>query len=316
MKKIRKTGIYLLTGVLLLAFAPLTVLADTASDQVRLAAGSYTTLGDVNGDYQVDAKDLTTLAKHVANIVTIKNSDLYAAADVNSDGSVDAKDLTHLAKYVANIIPDLTTDVKKELENDPEFLKFATNYAWTSLHQLNGQVNSNQYVAGTEEAVLEVMCFFPDRTGFSAYYPEGWVVSKNSGMFPDPMTNGTISEAALHEYAQRYFNISDEAFGSFKQNQISRGLYTDGYFAYQPAGWGQVSVDFCGIQAAHKDGGFYVVDFYGLQGGPLMPHFEWGTSISEIPSEYRMIYHAVFEKKQNGGTVNWCLHSLIPEKAY
>ena len=64
-------------------------------------------LGDVNGDGDVNAKDLTTLAKHVAKITTITDADLLAAADVNKDGDVNAKDLTHLAKYVAKIITEL-----------------------------------------------------------------------------------------------------------------------------------------------------------------------------------------------------------------
>ena len=63
--------------------------------------------GDVNGDGDVNAKDLTALAKHVAKISTITDADLLAAADVNKDGDVNAKDLTHLAKYVAKIIKEL-----------------------------------------------------------------------------------------------------------------------------------------------------------------------------------------------------------------
>ena len=60
--------------------------------------------GDVNGDGEVNAKDLTVLAKYVAKISTITDADLLSAADVNKDGDVNAKDLTHLAKYVAKII--------------------------------------------------------------------------------------------------------------------------------------------------------------------------------------------------------------------
>ena len=46
-------------------------------------------------------------SKHVAKISTITDADLLAAADVNKDGDVNAKDLTHLAKYVAKIITEL-----------------------------------------------------------------------------------------------------------------------------------------------------------------------------------------------------------------
>lgn len=65
------------------------------------------TIGDVNGDNKVNAKDLTTLAKHVAKITNIRDKNLLKAADVNKDGSVNSKDLTHLAKYVAKIISKL-----------------------------------------------------------------------------------------------------------------------------------------------------------------------------------------------------------------
>lgn len=64
-------------------------------------------LGDVNGDNQVDAKDLTTLARHVAKIELITESDFLMRADTNQDGVVDAADLTHLARYVAKIITEM-----------------------------------------------------------------------------------------------------------------------------------------------------------------------------------------------------------------
>lgn len=60
--------------------------------------------GDVNGDGEIDAMDLTILAKHVAEIVRIGDESLLQAADVNADGEIDVKDLTHLAKIVAHII--------------------------------------------------------------------------------------------------------------------------------------------------------------------------------------------------------------------
>lgn len=97
MKRIVSFGLALFLTVLILPMLAFPASAETAGGM----------LGDVNGDYNVDAKDLTHLAKHVAKISTITDAGLFKAADVNSDGEVDAKDLTHLAKYVAKIIASL-----------------------------------------------------------------------------------------------------------------------------------------------------------------------------------------------------------------
>ena len=64
-------------------------------------------LGDVNLDKDVNAKDLTALARHVAKIQLITDRNALLNADVNGDGAIDAKDLTKLARYVAKIIPSL-----------------------------------------------------------------------------------------------------------------------------------------------------------------------------------------------------------------
>ncbi len=63
--------------------------------------------GDVNGDGEVDAKDLTALARHVAKIETITDETLLQNADVTNDTEVTAADLTKLARYVARIIDTL-----------------------------------------------------------------------------------------------------------------------------------------------------------------------------------------------------------------
>lgn len=63
-------------------------------------------LGDINLDGNVDAEDLTAMARHVAKIDIISESKALLAADVNSDGLVDAEDLTILARYVAKIISE------------------------------------------------------------------------------------------------------------------------------------------------------------------------------------------------------------------
>ena len=63
--------------------------------------------GDTNGDNNVDASDLTRLAKHLAKIETITSLEQLENADVNHDGKVSSEDLTKLARYVAKIITDL-----------------------------------------------------------------------------------------------------------------------------------------------------------------------------------------------------------------
>lgn len=57
---------------------------------------------DLNGD--VDAQDLTILARHVAGIERLASANTLSNADVNGDGSIDASDLTMHARYVAGII--------------------------------------------------------------------------------------------------------------------------------------------------------------------------------------------------------------------
>lgn len=60
--------------------------------------------GDIDLDGDVDAKDLTMLARHVAGIEMLVHAVALTNADVNCDGTVDANDLTMHARYVAGII--------------------------------------------------------------------------------------------------------------------------------------------------------------------------------------------------------------------
>lgn len=60
-------------------------------------------LGDLDLDGDVDAADLTLLARHVAKIELLSNVALLNA-DVNGDWDVDAEDLTLHARFVAKII--------------------------------------------------------------------------------------------------------------------------------------------------------------------------------------------------------------------
>ena len=63
--------------------------------------------GDANGDGQVNAKDLTRLARHLAKIDPITETELIENSDVTHDGKVTSDDMTKLARYVAKIITNL-----------------------------------------------------------------------------------------------------------------------------------------------------------------------------------------------------------------
>ena len=71
---------------------------------VAIIESKASALGDVTGDGEVDANDLTALSRHVARIEEFTDSNILKAADVTGDGEVDANDLTVLSRYVARII--------------------------------------------------------------------------------------------------------------------------------------------------------------------------------------------------------------------
>lgn len=79
-------------------------------DDLSLAAENYTPgqevqlKGDLDSDWDVDAEDLTILARHVAGIEVL--TDAAALKNANVDGSceITAEDLTLHARYVAGII--------------------------------------------------------------------------------------------------------------------------------------------------------------------------------------------------------------------
>lgn len=61
-------------------------------------------LGDLDGDGDADAFDLTILARHVGGIEELTDAALLANADVTNDGKINANDLTRHARYVGGII--------------------------------------------------------------------------------------------------------------------------------------------------------------------------------------------------------------------
>lgn len=69
--------------------------------------GGTVVLGDVTGEGDVTADDLTGLARHLAKIQLITDPQLLTNADVTGEGDVTADDLTKLARFLAKIIGSL-----------------------------------------------------------------------------------------------------------------------------------------------------------------------------------------------------------------
>ena len=74
-----------------------------ANGSVTVAEAEAALLGDVNLDGEIDAKDLTLLARHVAKIEYITDPQALVNADINKDSGISSEDLTKLARHVAKI---------------------------------------------------------------------------------------------------------------------------------------------------------------------------------------------------------------------
>lgn len=81
-----------------------TIVLSGASEGLRIVATVTVPykVGDANLDGSRDAKDITSLARHVAKVELLTGNGLLAA-DVNQDGGRDAKDITRLARHVAKV---------------------------------------------------------------------------------------------------------------------------------------------------------------------------------------------------------------------
>ncbi len=81
--------------------------ASPASDGVTVtmpAAGPIVPKkGELTGDGEVDADDLTALARHTAKLDIITDATALQNADVTGDGEVDTDDLTKLARFIAKL---------------------------------------------------------------------------------------------------------------------------------------------------------------------------------------------------------------------
>ena len=62
--------------------------------------------GDLDLDGDVDAEDLTILARHVAGIEVLTDATTLTNADVDGSDEITAEDLPLHARYVAGIITD------------------------------------------------------------------------------------------------------------------------------------------------------------------------------------------------------------------
>ena len=70
--------------------------------------------GDITGDGNLNAKDVTALRRNIANGLT--DAAEHPAMDINGDGAINAKDVTALRRYIANGTPPIAPDMSKEAD--------------------------------------------------------------------------------------------------------------------------------------------------------------------------------------------------------
>lgn len=83
-------------------------LSTTSKAAIKVASFQYGekpayTLGDVNNDGNIDAKDAVLVLRYAAKLTDL-NSQQQLSADVNADGAIDAKDAVKILRYAAELI--------------------------------------------------------------------------------------------------------------------------------------------------------------------------------------------------------------------
>lgn len=83
-------------------------LSTTSKAVIKVASFQYGekpvyTLGDVNNDGKIDAKDAVLVLRYAAKLADL-NLQQQLSADVNADGAIDAKDAVKILRYAAELI--------------------------------------------------------------------------------------------------------------------------------------------------------------------------------------------------------------------
>lgn len=73
---------------------------DVGTATIAIVSSQDYILGDVNNDGEIDGKDVTYLARYLAEWSGYALLEV-GAADINRDGDIDGKDVTYLARYLA-----------------------------------------------------------------------------------------------------------------------------------------------------------------------------------------------------------------------
>lgn len=111
------------------------------------------TLGDLNGDGQVNAQDLTVLQEHLNGIAVLDLS-LQSAADVNQDGLLSALDLDAIAEIILEVRPLQEIPPPGILQTSPAFGEANVSLTRETIIRLN-QPLAKSTIVGTNTLYAE-----------------------------------------------------------------------------------------------------------------------------------------------------------------
>lgn len=118
-------------------------------------------LGDVNGDYEINIKDATDIQMHIADIKTLSNEFLLLA-DTDNNGAVTILDVTEIQRYLARLI----TSFGKETEvspSNPEITTPTNNIYTVVFKDYDGTVIKTESINYGESATAPDI---PQRDGY------------------------------------------------------------------------------------------------------------------------------------------------------